>query len=294
MNKGVTWFLILAFAGAWIPWGIAIRAGIPVGSVQFQFAALPGAFAPAIAAIVVRKWITREGFGDAGLELNLRKWRYYLIGLFLPFIVMGFVVLEAMVFSVATPDFSMHAALKTLGAHSANVPANPWARWAVISTLLTFEAIVSTPIFWGEEFGWRGYLQVRLFTGRPLLAAVATGLIWAAWHYPLILRGYDYPGHPFDGVAVFTVGVVFMSIIFGWLRNATRSVWSTSLAHAATNSIGGGLSVFLFGREDAVVAGYLGFLALVPLGFLCVWIVWTGRLAGPVIATTSHSVESLT
>ena len=54
-------------------------------------------------------------------------------------------------------------------------------------------AVLMTPLLWGEEFGWRGYLQLRLFPGRPVSAAIATGLIWAVWHYPLTLRGYDYP-----------------------------------------------------------------------------------------------------
>jgi uncharacterized protein len=258
MSKGVIWFLILAFAGAWIPWEIALRAGLPVGSMWFQIAALPGAFAPAVACIVVRKWITREGFGDAGLALNLRQWRYYVIALLLPFVVLGFVVIEAKVLSIATPDFS---------------------KLFVLSPLLALAAIVSTPLLWGEEFGWRGYLQMRLFVGRPLWAAWATGVIWAVWHYPVILRGYDYPGHPFDGAAVFTVATVLISIIFGWLRNATGSVWATSLAHAATNAIGGQLGIALFGHNNPVLVGYIGVLGLVPLGLLCIWIVWTGRLS---------------
>ncbi len=258
MSKGVIWFLGLAFAGAWIPWEIALAAGIPVYSTWFQIAALPGAFAPAIATIVVRKWITREGFGDAGLRLNFERWPYHVFGLLLPFVVMGVVALEANVLSVAAPNFS---------------------KLLVTAPLLVLVAVASTPVFWGEEFGWRGYLQLRLFAGRPLLAAVATGLIWAVWHYPVLLRGYDYPGHPFDGAAVFTVGTVLVSIIFGWLRNATGSVWTTSLAHAAINAIGGGLGLVLFGRDHPVLVGYFSVLSLPALGLLCIWIVWTGRLS---------------
>jgi membrane protease YdiL (CAAX protease family) len=41
-------------------------------------------------------------------------------------------------------------------------------------------SLVSAPISWGEEFRWRGYLQLRLLGDRPLLAAIAAGLIcWA-------------------------------------------------------------------------------------------------------------------
>jgi membrane protease YdiL (CAAX protease family) len=38
--------------------------------------------------------------------------------------------------------------------------------------------LVMVPLFWGEEFGWRSYLQIRLLSGRPLLAALATAVIW--------------------------------------------------------------------------------------------------------------------
>jgi hypothetical protein len=52
---------------------------LPTSSLLFQYIALPGALSPAIAAIIVRKWVTREGFVDAGLKPNLSKaWRYYL------------------------------------------------------------------------------------------------------------------------------------------------------------------------------------------------------------------------
>lgn len=44
-------------------------------------------------------------------------------------------------------------------------------------------ALIYTPIIWGEEFGWRGYLQIRLLAQRPLQAAVVTGLIWGIWHF---------------------------------------------------------------------------------------------------------------
>jgi len=78
MRTGAIWFLILAFSGAWIPWEIAIRMGVAATSPTFQIFGAIGAFSPAWACFVVRRWITREGFGDAGLRLDLRRWHYYL------------------------------------------------------------------------------------------------------------------------------------------------------------------------------------------------------------------------
>jgi hypothetical protein len=46
--------------------------GFSLKSPIFQYLALPGTFAPAIAAFIVRKWVTRESFGDAGLKPNLK------------------------------------------------------------------------------------------------------------------------------------------------------------------------------------------------------------------------------
>ena len=45
--------------------------------------------------------------------------------------------------------------------------------------------VVLAPLFFGEEIGWRGYLQLRWFAHGPLLAAVLTGFVWGVFHYPL-------------------------------------------------------------------------------------------------------------
>jgi membrane protease YdiL (CAAX protease family) len=138
---------------------------------------------------------------------------------------------------------------------------------------------VATPILWGEEFGWRSYLQLRLLGQRPVLAALTTGLIWGVWHFPLILRGYNYPDHTILGLFVFPVSTMLLSIIFGWLRLRTGSIWSSSLAHAATNVIGGSLTLLLFvGGANWISVSYLGLLGWLPLGALCAWIVFTGQL----------------
>ncbi len=281
--KGVVSYLILAFGLAWILWEIAIQLGIEPGHTLFQLAVLPGAFAPAIAAIIVRQWITREGFGDAGLRLNLRsKWPYYLVAWLLPLPVVAVIVVLAMALGIAQPDFTLQQALATLApAGSSPPPELPSALWILLPIQFMIVALIATPILWGEEFGWRGYLQLRLLSQRPLLAAIATGLIWGVWHYPLNLRGYNYPNHPILGLIIFPVSAILLSIIFGWLRLRTGSIWSASLAHAATNAMGASLTALLFlGGADLLWVGYLGVLSWIPLGAACAWIVLTGQLKG--------------
>ena len=279
-TKGIVIFLLLAFGIAWISWEIPIRLGLSLHSPFFQLAALPGAFAPAIAAIIVRRWITHEGFADAGLRVHLRKWRYYLVGWLLPLVVTAFIVIVAVILGISRPDFTLQRALPTLLPGNAGaMPAIPAYLWAVIPIQLLITALIATPLLWGEEFGWRGYLQLRLLPERPLLAAIATGVIWGMWHLPLNIRGYNFPDQPLLGLLVFPVSTTLISIIFGWLRLRTGSIWASSLAHAATNAVGGSLTTLLFaGGPGGIFVSYLGILSWIPLGALCAWIVLTGQL----------------
>ena len=70
---------------------------------------------------------------------------------------------------------------------------------------------------------------------------------------------------------------MLIAIIFGWLRERSGSVWVTSLAHSATNVIGGSMAVLWFPDPAIrIVVGYLGYLSWIPLGLLCAWIVLSG------------------
>ncbi len=295
-NKGIIAYLLITFGMAWLLWEIPIRLGISLTNPIFQYIALPGAFSPAIAAIIVRKWVTKEGFKDAGLNPRLNKgWKYYLVAWLLPLVVSA-VVLGLVVFlGIATPDFTLQRAAGLLAPGTA-VPAMPTFIWAILPLSLLMTALFSTFILWGEEFGWRGYLQIKLLGSRPLLAAVVTGVIWGVWHYPINLRGYNFPQHPILGLLVFPVSTVMLSIIFGWLRQKTGSVWAPSLAHAATNSVGGSLTVLLFmGEGDLLYTSYLGLLGWIPLGALCLWLIFSGQLKpqqNPVPAKMEGEIKS--
>jgi membrane protease YdiL (CAAX protease family) len=279
-TKGVISFLLLVFGIAWISWEIPIRLGVSPKNPLFQLVALPGGFAPAIAAFIVRQWITHEGFADAGLRPNLRKWRYYLIAWLLPLAVTPCIVILGLTLRLGQPDFTLKRALAALAPESTgSLPTIPAYLWAVIPVQLLITALIATPILWGEEFGWRGYLQLRLLKQHPLLAALATGVIWGMWHLPLNIRGYNFPDHPLIGLVVFPVSTTLISIIFGWLRLRTGSIWASSLAHAATNAVGGSLTTLLFmGGPSMIWVGYLGVLSWIPLGALSAWIILTGQL----------------
>jgi len=90
-----------------------------------------------------------------------------------------------------------------------------------------------------EEVAWRGFLVPKLmkltsFTKTALL----TGLIWAVWHYPLIIFSNVRLGNtplPYSLVC-FTIFAVGLSFATAWLRMKSGSVWTAALLHGSHNA----------------------------------------------------------
>jgi uncharacterized protein len=279
-HRDVNLFIILAFGLAWSAWGAALLAGMrPGDGTAFQLAILPGLFAPALAAIIVRRWVSGEGFANAGLRPNLNHWPLYLLAWFLPLIITAGVVLLAYAFNLSLPDYTLQRGFVevTGGAAPEGITFLPLLLAVVLS------APFMAPLMLGEEFGWRGYLQPRLFPGRPLLAAGATGVAWALWHLPLHLAGYHLYG---STPAVFAIPLliiysILLSIVFGWLQHRTGSVWAPALAHAAVNMIGVNLTNVLFGGgPNYIWLSFGGILSWIPLSLVCMYIYLTDLKSG--------------
>ena len=262
-TKGITVFLLIAFGIAWLNLLVIWLVGIesPEGADLAQpdpllvVLGLPVTFSPAIAAFVVRKWVTREGFADAGFKLHLRKgWPYYLYALLFPIIVLPIAVALWALVKTAQPDLS------ALSLES------------VLPMLVMM--LVMTLFYFGEEFGWRGYLQIRLTPERPLVAAVLTGLIWGVWHYPMILFGF--PGYENKlALLIHPINSVLISIFYGWLRVRSRSVWPACVAHAVDNSIISGMLGLLVTDVPLILAW--GGFSMAGYAVLSLLVVTLGR-----------------
>jgi len=257
-RRGIAAFLAIAFGLAWLPFAPALAGRDPVGMVLMPFA-------PAVAAVVVRRWITCEGFRDAGLRPNPRRWRFYLLAVVWPMAATLLSVPVAIVLRVAPSGFALPWGVATPR------PLTVLA-WAVGSIALA-------PIVFGEELGWRGYLQVRLFANRPLRAAVATGLIWGVWHYPLILVGGEETAGRLQTLLLLPVATTTMSVFLGWLRARTGEVWAGSVAHAANNATEDSWHRLAFtGRADGVPAASSNVAAVIAEALVLLGIVATDHL----------------
>jgi uncharacterized protein len=107
-----------------------------------------------------------------------------------------------------------------------------------VFVMISLGVIVSFISVLGEEIGWRGLLVPELskhfsYTVTSLLS----GIIWAFWHYPLILfADYNNSGvSSILGLFFFTVVVIGLSFIYAWLRIKTNSLWTAVLLHASNN-----------------------------------------------------------
>lgn len=106
---------------------------------------------------------------------------------------------------------------------------------AAIATYLASNLVTSGT----EEFGWRGYLQPTLRRNESTLwgAAWKVGLIWAVWHYPLMVILYWQLGLViFFTIAGFTASIVAMAWITGLVYEQSNSIALVALLHALNNT----------------------------------------------------------
>lgn len=104
----------------------------------------------------------------------------------------------------------------------------------MIALLATIQLIKSLGTIAGEEIGWRGFFIWKLRQVMSFEAtAIVSGLVWAAWHYPIIIVYGG--GDPVVQVACFTLMIVSMSVILAYFTFRSRSLWPAVFFHAAHN-----------------------------------------------------------
>jgi uncharacterized protein len=223
-------FLLLAFGLAWIPF-VLLYAN-PNPAVQALIVVLQ--FALAIAAVLVRGPLLREGFADSGLHLTRRpSLTTYAIALLLLPLLLAAAILLGLALHPATwaPQATQTASVRPLGFAGVPLPTSVPGIVAVVA----LGSIVGSLLTFGEEFGWRGYLLPRLMPLGQNWAILLSGVIWVCWHLPLnVLSGANggLVGFPFW--LVWTIG---LGAVLGWLRLRSRSVWPAALVHAQVDTL---------------------------------------------------------
>lgn len=283
---GLAAFLLLTFGATY---------GVEFAVLGRMSAAGPGyvavltgvMFIPGLSALAVRRFVERGGFGDAGLHWGAGRW--YLVAWLLPPALGAAAMALTVVFGQAEFDPWMTEMAVRMHMVAPNVPMPPVhvLQARVIGFALTAAVVVNSVAAFGEEFGWRGYLLMRLLplgTGR---AVALTGVIWGLWHTPIVLQGHNYPEHPQAGVALMTGFCILLGAILAWLRLASGSVFPAAVAHGSANGPGSTPLLFLRGRSD-LTGGLTGLIGqAVMAAVVCgLWRAgafrgWRAEAAGP-------------
>ncbi|MBR5371403.1 MAG: CPBP family intramembrane metalloprotease [Oscillospiraceae bacterium] len=227
--KRLVIFLVLAYAIAWIPW-IIMNANYDFkdwfmsgdGGVFMWLTLLTGG-APAIAAVLTRL-ITKEGLYDGMLRLKLRgNIKYYVIALLVPLaggLIRGAVLLA--------------------GLNTVNDTLSPLMRSSLVMQAFWMSLVMAFNTF-GEEYGWRAYMNPKMesLMGKPA-AVIVGGILWGVWHAPLTVVGHnfgtDYWGFPWLGIVMMSGYCICTGMFLMWLTQKSGSVYPAAIAHAANNN----------------------------------------------------------
>lgn len=105
-------------------------------------------------------------------------------------------------------------------------------------------------IAFGEEYGWRGYLQGELVKLGRLKGVLLVGVVWGVWHAPAVAMGHNYPGYPVLGPLAFLVFNLALAVILGYIMLKSGSVWLAAFAHAVLNAAYAWLVAMVYTPND--------------------------------------------
>jgi membrane protease YdiL (CAAX protease family) len=202
--------------------GLPLVALQPTTITNIPFISMMVAIVGILTAILLnlkKRW--RENLRSSKLAIGKKLWNYLMIPLILSLFIVGTFILNYISgLGVPTKEFNLNMFFSTL----------------ISSLILSF--FVLWPNYFGEEYGWRAYLQDRLF---PLLGGykgvLLLGVIWGLWHAPLILIGAIYPGQPLLGIVLMILNTIVMGIILSYAVLKTGSIWIAVILHMVVDTI---------------------------------------------------------
>ncbi len=186
--------------------------------------------------------------------------------------------------------YALQAALNALfglgGAKLAPTGIPPGVSPGIVLILGGIQTVLLAPvlfivIYFGEEYGWRGYLQSELFKLGRVRGALLVGLIWGAWHWPIILMGVNYPGHPLLGVLLNTLYTMGIAVVLGYAVLRSGSVLLAAYLHGLIDQVINFLVAMGFRPHDPAFAFGLGIYGIISLAIVAALLlldpIWKSR-----------------
>lgn len=126
---------------------------------------------------------------------------------------------------------------------------------------------ITTGVF-GEEYGWRIYLQDLLtkLYGKPI-GVLLLGIVWGLWHAPVVFFGWTYPGYGAFGVVLFLVFTTVTGFYLSHVTFDSGNVWVPAYIHAIINGYAT-FTMTLVAINDSVFNFRYGIYGLAILGVI--------------------------
>ena len=223
-------YLVFTLLFSSVIWALVIWSGhLAMG---FGMMVVSVMWCPALAALASCRVLGRS---FRSLAWRWPQWRYIAAAYFIPlaYATIAYGAIWALRLGGWNQE-TVHLIVQRFG-----LPRMP--EWSVFILWLLFTAtaqmIRGMATALGEEIGWRGFLVPELakqmsFTKVSLLS----GIIWAAWHSPLLLfADYNAGTNRWYALGCFTAMVVSISFVFAWLRLKSGSLWPAAVLHASHN-----------------------------------------------------------
>lgn len=187
---------------------------------------------PAIAAFITLKLRGRK---ISSLNWHWGEWKYIRMSYVIPALygIVTYVLIWAFGFGNIANNEAITDWGKELGLFGIGT-LNPTAITIIGVILLgTVEVIRASATTLGEEIGWRGFFiyelrKVLSFTG----VSVFSGIIWAAWHWPLLVY---YSNNVLLEFTTFFIVIISMSFIMAYYTFKSNSLWPAVIFHAVSN-----------------------------------------------------------
>lgn len=236
---------------------ILIAAMIALGKNGFWIAPWY-VFMPALAAIITRTFFHEKKFKDA--KLRYGKTKNYLFFWLAALLITLLTYLISTSLGAISWNFSSQNFIENFAGQFSLAPEQLQTmlpQWLSPTTLLIVFAIAGLTILniipgilmgFGEEFGWRGLLFPELYKIKPLLGFIGGGLIWFAWHIPLIFvmpaeRAFSlFP--TVLNLIILAAGSICTFIFLAYVLIKTESIFVTSFISIALTNMSKSFSYF--------------------------------------------------
>lgn len=118
------------------------------------------------------------------------------------------------------------------------VSPNTW----ITMIVLVFNFYLSFIVFFGEEYGWRYFLQPMLQKRFGLKGGVILlGVIWGLWHLPINVYYYS-PDTWIYSVLIHQITCISFAAFFGYAYRKSGNIWVPVVIHYINNNMAAVLS----------------------------------------------------